>query len=38
MNTTATAIPPLIDPTLEAWGAKLAGYLSAMGMHWWKYL
>jgi len=32
MNTTATAIQSLIDPALEAWGAKLTSYLSAMGM------
>jgi hypothetical protein len=32
MNTTAATYQPLIDPALEVWGAKLTGYLSAMGM------
>ena len=32
MNTTTTIDQPLVDPVLEAWGAKLTSYLSAMGM------
>ena len=32
MNTTSATIQTLVDPTMEAWGAKLTSYLSAMGM------
>jgi len=32
MNTTTTIDQPLVDPALEAWGARLTSYLSAMGM------
>ena len=32
MNPTTATYQPLIDPTLEVWGARLTGYLSAMGM------
>ena len=32
MNTTITTNQPLINPALEVWGARLTGYLSAMGM------
>ena len=32
MNTTTTIDQPLVDPVVEAWGAKLTSYLSAMGM------
>ena len=32
MNTTSSTTQSLVDPTMEAWGAKLTSYLSAMGM------
>ena len=32
MNSTTTIDQPLVDPALEAWGAKLSSYLGAVGM------
>ena len=33
MNTTTAPDPlALVSPVLEAWGARLSGYLSGMGM------
>ena len=32
MNATTANKQPFIDPVLEVWGARLTGYLSAMGM------